>query len=80
MNAKFLSKFVRDIYKTKEFIPLHEPTFSGNEKRYVLETIESTFVSSVGKFVDDFERRAEIFTGTPKAVATVNGTAALHAA
>ena len=45
-----------------------------------METIESTFVSSVGKFVDDFERKIEAYTGTAKAVATVNGTAALHAA
>jgi aminotransferase in exopolysaccharide biosynthesis len=72
--------FVRDIYRTNEFIPLHEPTFSGNEKKYVLDTIESTFVSSVGKYVDDFERRIEAYTGCGKAVATVNGSAALHVA
>ncbi|MCV5633071.1 DegT/DnrJ/EryC1/StrS family aminotransferase, partial [Escherichia coli] len=58
----------------------HAPTFTGNEKKYVTETIDSTFVSSVGKFVDEFERKMEAFTGTPRAVATVNGTAALHAA
>jgi aminotransferase in exopolysaccharide biosynthesis len=72
--------FVRDTYKTNDFIPLHAPTFNGNEKTYVAETIESTFVSSVGKFVDQFEDRIESFTGTKKAVATVNGTAALHTA
>ncbi|EHI9274740.1 LegC family aminotransferase [Vibrio vulnificus] len=80
MNAQLLVEFVRDQYQTQDFIPLHAPTFSGNEKAYVMETIESTFVSSVGKFVDEFERKMEAFTGTPKAVATVNGTAALHAA
>ncbi|ANN27818.1 TPA: LegC family aminotransferase [Vibrio vulnificus] len=80
MNAQLLVEFVRDQYQTQEFIPLHAPTFAGNEKAYVMETIESTFVSSVGKFVDEFERKMEAFTGTPKAVATVNGTAALHAA
>src|SRR6188472_1237068 len=72
--------FVRDIYQTNEFIPLHAPTFAGRELEYVTETIKSTFVSSVGKFVDEFERKMEAFTNSPKAVATVNGTAALHAA
>ena len=80
MKAKSIVEFVRDTYKTDEFIPLHAPTFDGNEKVYVIETIESTFVSSVGKFVDDFEKKIEAYTGTAKAVATVNGTAALHAA
>ncbi|HGZ6666064.1 LegC family aminotransferase [Vibrio parahaemolyticus] len=80
MKATSIVEFVRDTYKTDEFIPLHAPTFDSNEKAYVMETIESTFVSSVGKFVDDFERKIEAYTGTAKAVATVNGTAALHAA
>ncbi|MGF1740832.1 LegC family aminotransferase [Vibrio profundum] len=80
MKATPIVRFIRDIYKTDEFIPLHAPTFNGNEKAYVMETIESTFVSSVGKFVDDFERKVEVYTGAAKAVATVNGTAALHAA
>ncbi|ELY1987169.1 LegC family aminotransferase [Vibrio harveyi] len=80
MKATTIVEFVRDTYKTDEFIPLHAPTFDGNEKAYVMETIESTFVSSVGRFVDDFERKIEAYTGTIKAVATVNGTAALHAA
>ncbi|MFS1863867.1 aminotransferase DegT [Vibrio tasmaniensis ZS-17] len=80
MRATSIVEFVRDTYKTDDFIPLHAPTFNGNEKAYVTETIESTFVSSVGKFVDDFERKIEAYTGTAKAVATVNGTAALHAA
>ncbi|EKO3846154.1 LegC family aminotransferase [Vibrio harveyi] len=80
MKATTIVEFVRDTYKTDEFIPLHAPTFDGNEKAYVMETIESTFVSSVGKFVDYFERKIEAYTGTAKAVATVNGTAALHAA
>lgn len=80
MKVTSIVEFVRDTYKTDEFIPLHAPTFNGNEKAYVMETIDSTFVSSVGKFVDDFERKVEAYTGTAKAVATVNGTAALHAA
>lgn len=80
MKPTSIVEFVRDQYQTNDFIPLHAPTFNGNEKAYVMETIESTFVSSVGKFVDDFERKIEAYTGSAKAVATVNGTAALHAA
>lgn len=79
MNNKLI-RFVRDIYQTNEFIPLHAPTFNGNEKAYVSDTIDSTFVSSVGKYVEDFEKHIEVYTGTTKAVATVNGTAALHTA
>lgn len=78
--TKQLVSFIKELYQTNEFIPLHAPTFSGNEQKYVSETINSTFVSSVGKFVDDFEKHIETYTGTAKAVATVNGTAALHAA
>ena len=77
---KKLVNFIQDIYQTKEFIPLHEPTFAGNEKKYVNDTLDSTFVSSVGKYVDQFEQQIEKYTGTKKAVATVNGTAALHTA
>jgi aminotransferase in exopolysaccharide biosynthesis len=80
MKPTSLVEFVRDTYQTDAFIPLHAPTFNGNEKAYVGETIDSTFVSSVGKFVDEFEQKIEIYTGSAKAVATVNGTAALHAA
>ncbi len=75
-----LIRFVRDQYQTNDFIPLHAPVFSGHERDYVVETIESTFVSSVGAFVDRFERDMAAYTSSPKAVATVNGTAALHAA
>ena len=64
----------------KEFVPLHEPRFSGNESKYVQECIDSTFVSSVGKFVDRFELDLALFTGAKHAVAVVNGTAALHIA
>lgn len=71
---------IRDMYKTKDFIPLHEPRFFGNEKKYLIDTIDSTFVSSVGKYVDDFETAVANYTGASYAIATVNGTAALHAA
>lgn len=75
-----LIRFVRDYFGTNEFIPLHAPVFPGREKEYVADTIESTFVSSVGAYVDRFERDLANYTGSPKAVATVNGTAALHIA
>ncbi|KJS72972.1 MAG: aminotransferase DegT [Pseudomonas sp. BICA1-14] len=75
---KSLIGFIREQYRTDQFIPLHAPVFSGNEKRYVLETVDSTFVSSVGAFVDRFETDMAAYTGSPRAIATVNGTAALH--
>lgn len=78
--TKAIVDFVRDIYQTTEFIPLHAPCFNGNDIEYVSEAIKSTFVSSAGKFVDEFEQKIESFTRTTKAVATVNGTAALHTA
>ena len=59
---------------------LHEPSFSGNEWLYLKECLDSTFVSSVGKFVDRFESDLAAFTGAKHAVAVVNGTAALHIA
>jgi len=70
--------FVKDIYSTKELIPLHAPQFNGNEKKYLNECIDSTFVSSVGKFVDEFEEKIAKYTGARYAVATSNGTSALH--
>lgn len=75
-----LIHFVREQYRSNDFIPLHAPLFSGNELNYVNETIDSTFVSSVGPFVDRFEQDMAAYTGSPRAVATVNGTAALHIA
>lgn len=71
-------KFIQNLYKTEAFIPLHEPRFIGNEKKYLNECIDSTFVSSVGKFVDQFEAEFARMVGAKYAVATVNGTAALH--
>ena len=72
--------FVQDLYSSTDLVPLHEPQFRGNEKKYLLETIDSTFVSSVGKFVDEFELKVAEYTGVKHAIATVNGTAALHIA
>src|SRR3990167_8077322 len=59
---------------------LHEPSFTGNEWLYLKECLDSTFVSSVGKFVDRFEFDLARFTGAKHVVAVVNGTAALHIA
>ena len=72
--------FIQDYYKSKDFIPLHAPTFRGNEKKYLLETIDSTFVSSVGAYVDQFEEMMTIISKTKKAVAVVNGTAGIQVA
>ena len=76
--SKDVINFIQEIYKTKEFIPLHEPRFIGIEKKYLNECIDSTFVSSVGKFVDEFESKIASYTGAKYAIATSNGTSALH--
>ena len=70
--------FIKQTFKTNEFIPLHEPRFVGNEKKYLNDCIDSTFVSSVGKYVDTFEKEFAKTVGSKFAIATVNGTAALH--
>lgn len=80
MKYKHIIDFVRSLYPNKGFIPLHEPYFGGNEKKYLNECIDSTFVSSVGKFVDRFEEMIKEHTGAKYAIATVNGTSALHVA
>ena len=80
MNSfpKELVSFVRNQYGTKDFIPLHAPHFEGKEKEYLLDTIDSTFVSTVGAYVTQFEEKVVQYTGSKYAVATVNGTSALH--
>ena len=70
--------FIKQTFKTESFIPLHEPRFVGNEKKYLNDCIDSTFVSSVGKYVDTFEKEFAKKVGSRFAIATVNGTAALH--
>ena len=72
--------FIKSQFPNKNFISLHEPNFSGREKEYVLDTIESTFVSSVGAYVDRFEIMMAELSKTQKAVAVVNGTSALQVA
>ncbi|MBN2165710.1 MAG: LegC family aminotransferase [Marinilabiliaceae bacterium] len=74
-------KKIREIYNEPEgFIPLHAPIFLGNEKKYLGECIDSTFVSSVGKFVNIFEEEIANYTKSKSAVVCVNGTNALHLA
>ncbi len=75
-----LVNLVRELYGTRDFIPLHEPRFFGNEKKFLLDTIDSTYVSSVGDYVENFESAMAEYTGAEYAVATVNGTSALHVA
>lgn len=73
--------FIRQTFKQPEgVIPLHAPCFIGNEKKYLNECIDTTFVSSVGKFVDRFEEMVAEYTGAKRAVVCVNGTNALHMA
>ena len=72
--------FIKESYDTNSFIPLHEPRFSGNEKNYLIDAIDSTFVSSVGAYVDKFELMMAEISRTQKAIAIVNGTSALQVA
>lgn len=71
-------EFIKSLYGDKEFTPLAVPVFVGNEKAYLSECIDTTFVSSVGKFVDRFEDEMAAYTGAKKAVVCVSGTNALH--
>jgi aminotransferase in exopolysaccharide biosynthesis len=75
-----LTNFIRGLFPENDIISLHEPSFEGREREYVLDAINSGFVSSVGPYVDRFEDMIAEYTGAVRAVATVNGTAALHAA
>lgn len=82
MEYELILRMIRDRFGAGEgdFVPLHAPTFSGNEKKYLDECIDSTFVSSVGAFVDRFERDIAKYTGARRAVVCVSGTNALHMA
>ena len=78
--AQAFCQFAQQQFSTSEFIPLHIPTLNGNEEAYVVEAIRSTFVSTVGQKVVDFEQQLATFLGVKYAIAMVNGTAALHIA
>ncbi len=79
-NFQSVLHFIKSQFPNQEFIPLHVPTFIGNEKEYLLDTIDSTFVSSVGAYVDKFEHIMTKITDTKSAVAVVNGTSGLQVA
>ena len=70
--------FIKEVFGNQEFTPLAVPVFAGNEKKYIEECIDTTFVSSVGKFVDRFENDMAAYAGCKKAVVCVSGTNALH--
>lgn len=75
-----LIDFIKIQYPNKRFIGLHEPVFIGNERKYVIDAIDSTYVSSVGAYVNKFEEMVCEITGAAYSVAIVNGTSALHMA
>lgn len=79
LGTTFVAK-VREIYGTDKTIPLHAPTFSEREQEAVVKAVESTFVSSVGPDIEQFERDIASVTGAKRAVAVSSGTAALHVA
>lgn len=80
-DLKSLTGFIRSAFQEPtDFIPLHDPRFIGNEKKYLNECIDSNFVSSVGEFVSRFEKMCAEYTGATYAIAAMNGTAALHIA
>lgn len=79
-DYKEIISFIKSIYGDKDYIPLAVPVFAGNEKKYINECIDTTFVSSVGKFVDRFEENMARYTGAKRAVVCVSGTNALHMA
>lgn len=82
METEVLNQFIKTVQGLyqKKAVGLHEPVFFGNEKQYLSDVIDSTYVSYTGKYVDTFERKIAAFSGSKYAVSTVNGTSALHAA
>lgn len=82
INAEYqdIVSFIKGQFPNKDFITLHEPVFIGKEREYVIDAIDSTFVSSVGVYVNRFEEMMASITGAKYAIAIVNGTNALHLA
>ena len=79
MNTKDTIQFIKSLYpEYGEHVPLHAPVFLGNEKKYLNDCIDTTFVSSVGQYVDRMEQMVAEFTGAARAVVCVNGTNALY--
>lgn len=75
---KEIVDFIKIQFSNQHFVPLHAPVFFGNEKKYLMDAIDSTFVSSVGEYVNRFEKMMCEITNAKYAIATVNGTGALH--
>lgn len=80
MEFKKITDFIHDLYQQPDFVPLAVPLFIGNEKKYLDDCIDTTFVSSVGAYVDRFEKDIANYTGCKHAVVTASGTTALHMA
>jgi perosamine synthetase len=82
LKKHIINSFVEQVQRIygDDLIPLHRPVFEGNERQYLIDCIDSNFVSSVGAKVTEFEEKVAKYTGSKYAVATVNGTAALHVA
>jgi aminotransferase in exopolysaccharide biosynthesis len=80
MEFKKITDFIHDLYQQPDFVPLATPLFIGNEKKYLNDCIDTTFVSSVGAYVDRFEKDIAKYTGCKYAVVTASGTTALHMA
>ncbi|SDZ40703.1 MULTISPECIES: LegC family aminotransferase [Rhodonellum] len=80
MAFKQVIQFIQEKFQSKGFIPLHAPSFMGNERKYLMDTIDSTFVSSVGAYVDLAEKMVAEISQIHKAVAVVNGTSGLQIA
>ncbi|MEZ2718673.1 LegC family aminotransferase [Niallia circulans] len=75
-----VARKIKELYKSENFVSLHEPTFDEKEVEYVTDCVRTGWVSSVGSYVDEFERKLAEYTGVKRAIAVVNGTAALHVA
>ena len=77
--SEILVDFIRSVYKSEDFIPLHEPRFDSKDKDLLIKTLDSTYVSSAGPLVEEFEKKCGLYTGSNFCVSTFNGTSALHA-
>ena len=75
-----ITEFIKALYPAENQLPLHAPRFSGNEKKYLIECIDTTYVSYVGQYVTRFEDEIRQYTGAKYAIAVSSGTAALHIA
>lgn len=75
-----ITDFIKSLYPTENPVPLHAPRFSGNEKKYLIDCIDTTYVSYVGEYVTRFEDEIRKYTGAKYAIAVSSGTSALHVA